>query len=85
MLLMCYGPGEIYKQKPNATLGMGNSPGAFHSQVGSNAICSLLHVMRKGAHNIIEAWKRRDLQATAGWDSGTGQQPWLLPQPGAVV
>lgn len=34
--------GEIFKQKPDGLVGMGNSPGAFHGQVGGRAIgCSL--------------------------------------------
>jgi hypothetical protein len=31
--------GEIYKQKPDGILGMGNSPGAFHSQVRGFESC----------------------------------------------
>lgn len=31
--------GEIYKQRPDGILGMGNSPGAFHSQVGFRVFC----------------------------------------------
>jgi hypothetical protein len=48
--------GEIYKQKPDGILGMGNSPGAFHSQVGSlrvllvSAICFLLSYTHNSTH-----------------------------------